>query len=125
MQLYVRPSLAPSAPAASAADGQWTISKGGSNTMVGWRADGKELWYTTADGRLMGVDVTMSQTFSAGEPKLLFQPPPGTIAAATNGDRFLLARAGQRKHARAVHRDPELAGAAEEAREPVALANFN
>jgi hypothetical protein len=32
-----------------------------------------------------------SQGFSAGEPKLLFKQPPGTIAAATNGDRFLLA----------------------------------
>jgi len=48
------------------------ISNGG-GYQPRWRRDGKELLYTTSDGRLMSVDVTLGGTFKAGVPRLLFQ----------------------------------------------------
>ena len=39
----------------------------------------------------MAVSVTTSPVFEAGEPRPLFQQPPGTIASATDGERLLLA----------------------------------
>jgi hypothetical protein len=40
-----------------------------------WRRDGKELPFSTGDNRLMSVDVTLSGTFNASAPKVLFQAP--------------------------------------------------
>jgi hypothetical protein len=39
----------------------------------------------------MGVDLSMSPAFRAGEPVPLFKVPSSTIAGATDGRRFLLA----------------------------------
>ena len=59
--------------------------------LVGWRWDGKQLWYSRPDGTVMGVDLSMSPAFRAGEPVPLFKVPSSTIAGATDGRRFLLA----------------------------------
>ena len=40
-----------------------------------WRADGRELFYFTGDGRLMSVDVTPGARPALGSPKLLFWAP--------------------------------------------------
>jgi hypothetical protein len=42
-EICVRPFVPPSAGAPREGGEEWTISKGGSNTMFGWRADGREL----------------------------------------------------------------------------------
>jgi hypothetical protein len=78
--------------------GKWQISTGG-GWQPRWRGDGKELFYTAADGRLMAVDVkTTAQTFDRGTPQALF-PYPGTIAVnqssysyapSADGKRFLV-----------------------------------
>ena len=50
------------------------ISNGG-GYQPRWRRDGKELLYFTGEGKLMSVDVTLSGTFKASVPKVLFQAP--------------------------------------------------
>src|SRR5438309_1199910 len=55
-----------------AAGGKWQISNGGGG-QPHWRRDGKELFYVTADKKLMAVEVNGSSgTFEAGIPKSLF-----------------------------------------------------
>jgi Tol biopolymer transport system component/DNA-binding winged helix-turn-helix (wHTH) protein len=62
-----------------------------------WRADGKELYYYSSDGRLMAVFVTGGDvTLTTGTPMALFAfRPAGAItvpsyAVTRNGERFLL-----------------------------------
>jgi len=76
---------------------RWSISSGG-GYQPRWRRDGKELLYLTADGKLMSVDVTLTPTFKAGPPKVLFQPPiygGGTVNQtrwdiAPDGQKFII-----------------------------------
>ena len=44
--------------------------------MIHWRTDGKELTYLAPDGRVMAVDILVSNGFQAGTPQPLFQAPP-------------------------------------------------
>ena len=63
-EIYVRP--------ASATGGKWAASTGG-GSMPRWRADGRELFYTTV-GKFMAVDVVADGTaLRLGTPKQLFQ----------------------------------------------------
>jgi hypothetical protein len=64
-----------------------------------WRRDGKELFYISADRKLMAVPVTTDgTTFSAGVPRALFEvrmpeqtpPYPTDYAVAMDGQRFLI-----------------------------------
>ena len=72
-EIYVQPF-----PAASG--GKWTVSQGG-GFAPRWRADGKELFYISADGKMMAVEVSTTPVFKAGIPKALFQ----TTVLATTG----------------------------------------
>src|SRR5215472_2136040 len=45
-------------------DSAVTISKGGGNKTLAWRAGGKELWYGTAEARVMAVSVTTTRSAS-------------------------------------------------------------
>ena len=74
--------------------GKWPISSGG-GTEPRWRRDGKELLYFTADNKLMSLDVTLSPSFKAGAPRVLFQVP--TFGGANlYGHRWDLTPDGQR-----------------------------
>jgi hypothetical protein len=62
-----------------------------------WRRDGRELFFASADGKLMAVDVqTGGVTFTGGVPRALFeieipeptQPHPTDYAASADGERF-------------------------------------
>jgi hypothetical protein len=67
-EIYVQPF-----PAASG--GKWMVSKGGGE-QPRWRRDGKELFYISADSKLMSVGVAAAAgTFQAGIPKALFAAP--------------------------------------------------
>ena len=64
-----------------------------------WRRDGKELFYISADRKLMAVPVTTEgATFSAGAPRALFDvqmpeqtaPYPTDYAVTMDGQRFLV-----------------------------------
>jgi eukaryotic-like serine/threonine-protein kinase len=83
----------------SALSGEYLVSKGGTVGMPRWRSDGKEIYYLTFDGKIMAVEISTSPSFRAGEPKELFQTPPGFVRsqtpgaladAALDGKRFLL-----------------------------------
>ena len=64
-EVYVQPFPGPG--------GKWQISTDGGATPI-WARDGKELFYRSGN-RVMAVDITGGQTFSAGTPKLLFEGP--------------------------------------------------
>jgi eukaryotic-like serine/threonine-protein kinase len=90
-EIYVRPFP-------KATDGQWTISKGG-GLAPRWSGDGKELFYISADLKMMAVDVTMSPVFKPGIAKPLFQTSIAGGATArrvfgydvrADGKRFLI-----------------------------------
>jgi len=86
-EVYVR-----SFPAA--AGGKWTVSAGG-GYQPRWGRDGKELFYFTAGGRLMSVDVTPGVTFKAGIPKFLFQAPIFGGGATTGNHYWDVAPSGR------------------------------
>ena len=61
-------------PFPTASGGKWTISTGG-GVAPRWRRDGKELFYISADSKMMAVEVSTDPVFKAGVPKPLFQAP--------------------------------------------------
>jgi serine/threonine protein kinase len=99
-EIYAQPFNPDASSASSAPAGEFLVSKGGAAGMPRWRADGKEIYYLTNDGKIMAVEVSTTPAFHAGEPKLLFLTPPGFVRTAApgaladaeaDGKRFLLA----------------------------------
>jgi eukaryotic-like serine/threonine-protein kinase len=50
---------------------KWQVSRGGGEPR--WRRDGKELFYLSAEGKMMAVAVKLGNSFEAGPPMALFQ----------------------------------------------------
>ena len=50
---------------------KWQVSRGGGEPR--WRRDGKELFYLSAEGKMMAVPVRLGTSFEAGSPLVLFQ----------------------------------------------------
>jgi Tol biopolymer transport system component/predicted Ser/Thr protein kinase len=75
--------------------GKWPVSINGGTRPV-WRRDGKELYFISADGKLMAVDVKNGPggSFEAGAPKALFDPHIGGDQLSgfdvANDGRFLI-----------------------------------
>ncbi len=88
-QVYVQPI-----PATGA---KWQVSAAGGD-QPRWRRDSKELFYVSADQKLMAAPVKSGSTFEAGSPQALFdiQPIYGPLAGrfayqpAADGQRFLV-----------------------------------
>jgi Tol biopolymer transport system component len=82
-------------PFPTASGGKWQVSQGGGN-QPRWRRDGKELYYISADSKMMAVDVTMSPVFKPGIAKTLFQTSIATSRrlfsydVSADGKRFLI-----------------------------------
>ncbi len=106
-EVYVR-AFDPSTMAFSLAGAKWRVSDlvdpGSENTSRGgaieWRRDGRELYYQTADGGVMAVDVASAPTFKAGPRKLLFQGPkatPGSISRDGQRVAFDVAKPPERR----------------------------
>ena len=76
---------------------KYQISTSG-GTFPRWRRDGKELFYVSADQKLMATPITLGATVEAGTPQPLFPAPPyaGLQLAASfyaplgDGQRFLV-----------------------------------
>ncbi len=66
-EVYVQPFPA-------AAGGKWMVSQGG-GSQPRWRRDGKELFYISADSKVMAVPVATTPAFTPGVPKALFAAP--------------------------------------------------
>src|SRR5262249_44790122 len=77
--------------------GKRIVSSGG-GAEPRWRADGRELFYMSANRRLMAVPTTIGSTFDAGKPQALFEtnildltfPFPKRYEVTPDGQRFLL-----------------------------------
>ncbi len=90
-----------------ASGGKWQISINGGQQLL-WRSDGKELYYLSADGKLMAVEVKPGDSFEAGAPRALFDLAPvrasvgaSSYAVTAAGDRFLFITA--REEAASLH----------------------
>ena len=74
------------------ASGKWQISStGGSDPS--WRRDGKELFYRSADQKLMAVEIQDMETFKAGIPKPLF---PARLRSGVARNKYVASADGQR-----------------------------
>jgi Tol biopolymer transport system component len=101
LQLYVRPfdTGKPESPPPGAVV-QVSADAAG---MIGWRQDGRELYFLqpdpqNSDVHVMAVDVATTPTFKPGTPRLLFKlqgPVPGNSlqwkSASDDGERFVFA----------------------------------
>jgi eukaryotic-like serine/threonine-protein kinase len=79
--------------------GKWQVSTGGGQEPR-WRQDGKELFFLSADGKMMAAAVTTGASFKAGSPVALFQThrrqPVSFLDVfsydvSVDGQRFLIA----------------------------------
>lgn len=75
---------------------RWRVSSDGGAQPI-WRKDGKELFYLSADNRLMAAAVTSAPNMQFGVPSPLFEAPLHTsatdsdlYAATSDGERFLI-----------------------------------
>jgi Tol biopolymer transport system component len=75
---------------------QWQVSTGG-GSQPRWRADGRELYFTSPDGYLMAATIETQPVFRPGTPRKLFQLParpdrdtPIFEDVTPDGKRFLL-----------------------------------
>jgi serine/threonine protein kinase/Tol biopolymer transport system component len=76
-----------------ASGGKWLVSNSG-GTQPRWRRDGKELFYLSADLKIMSVDVTLGPTPELSAPKALF--PARVIQNAIGTDEYVVTADGQR-----------------------------
>ena len=61
-----------------------------------WRPDGKELFYLTADGRMMVAEIFRGETFRAGVPQMLFRAPGVNPVLASTVFHYDVSKDGQR-----------------------------
>lgn len=82
--------------------GRWQVSTVGAQ-MPRWRRDGREIFYTSPDGRLMAAAVdAQGTTFNVGTVRELFQLPRlvglrYSYDITPDGSRFLVAAAGDQQ----------------------------
>ena len=90
-EVLVRRFSAPSDERTSEPEAVIVSSAGG--TAPRWRADGRELYFISADGTVMVADVNAGARISVGVPRALFQIPRshGDWAVLSDGSRFLIA----------------------------------
>jgi Tol biopolymer transport system component/predicted Ser/Thr protein kinase len=85
-EIYVRPFP-------NANEGKWQISSGG-GLIAFWSKNGHELFYETADNRIMAVDYTVhGSSFVPGKPRLWYDKPLFSVRVsnldlAPDGKRF-------------------------------------
>jgi eukaryotic-like serine/threonine-protein kinase len=71
------------------------VSRGG-GAEPRWRADGRELFYVSADRRLMAVPTTIGQVFEAGAPVALFEMNVNDLGGVSFSRRYDVTPDGQR-----------------------------
>ena len=91
--VYIRP-FDPDKPEAPPPGDVLQVTKNGSNGMVSWRQDGKEMYFLSREWEVMAVDITTSPTLQAGTPRTLFKLPGPLLGGgdvSPDGERFLFA----------------------------------
>jgi eukaryotic-like serine/threonine-protein kinase len=89
-EIYVRSFAMNSAGTAVEASGKWQVSNGYGRQPC-WRGDGRELYYTGGDGKVMAVEIATNPEFRPGKPQ-----PLGFLVGlewdcTADGRRFLVA----------------------------------
>jgi eukaryotic-like serine/threonine-protein kinase len=69
--------------------GKWQVSTNGGGQPQ-WSQDGRELFYYSADGKIMAVEIKPGAQFQAGVPKPLFE-----VHISTNNIGFAVAKDGR------------------------------
>ena len=69
--------------------GKWQISTGGGR-IPAWSRDGRELYYVSADNKLMAVEIKPGVKFEAGVPHPLFDVRPGAGFDVRKDGNFLI-----------------------------------
>jgi Tol biopolymer transport system component len=77
------------------ARGKWQVSTNGGE-QPRWRGDGKEIYFLSADAKLMAASVDTKTEFEAGTPTVLFQTDPRERVATTEVIVYDVSRDGQR-----------------------------
>jgi serine/threonine protein kinase len=77
------------------AHGKWQVSNAGGN-QARWRTDGKELFYLSADSKIMAVPVKTGSNFDAGTPTALFQANPREMFATSELFSYGVSNDGQK-----------------------------
>jgi len=77
------------------AHGKWQVSNSGGN-QPRWRGDGKELFYLSADSRIMAAPVKTGCNFDAGTPAALFQANPREMFATSELFSYDVSKDGQK-----------------------------
>jgi len=78
-------------------DGLWQLSRGGGSKPV-WSRDGREVFFVSADTRMMAVPVAARDTFAPGTPEALFDASayhfgaPGRNYDVSKDGRFVMIR---------------------------------
>ena len=85
---------------------RWRISTAG-GVWPKWRADGRELFFTDVNRRLMAVDVNFVPSFEAGVPRQMFDATtlrdiPFYFDVAADGQRFLVVKPAPAADARPI-----------------------
>src|SRR5262249_3951993 len=93
-EIYVRPFPGPG--------GKWQVSTTGGASPQ-WRRDGKELFYISADNKMMAVPIRLDSTFQAGSPApLLPVPPHSPYHVSADGQRFLVRSVSNEESSRSL-----------------------
>jgi Tol biopolymer transport system component len=87
MEIYVSPF--------PSVNGKWQVSSAGGQEPK-WRQDGKELFYLSAEGKMMAAAVTTGTSFEAGSPVALFQTHPRQPVSASDVFSYDVSGDGQR-----------------------------
>ena len=77
------------------ARGKWQVSSGGGD-QPRWRADGKELFFLSADSTMMAAPVTTETNFDSGTPIALFQATPRQPSSSRDQFVYDVSKDGQR-----------------------------
>ena len=82
-------------PFPNAGEGKWMVSTDGGSAPR-WRRDGKELYYVSADSKMMAAEVSTVPAFKKGVPKELFSAPIWGGGGTTNVTRYDVTGDGQK-----------------------------
>jgi len=81
IEVYVKPFPGPG--------GKWKVSEGG-GLHPAWRGDGRELFYSTPDGKLTAVPIVAGASFQPGPPVVLFSRRNQGFDVSADGQRFIV-----------------------------------
>jgi serine/threonine protein kinase len=74
-------------------DGKWQLSIDGADWLVGWRTDGREIYYLDLEGDMYAVEVNLGEDLVAGLPRELFPTRADrTWDVSADGREFIIGK---------------------------------